>query len=141
MSDPPRFRSVDPTVLVEAAWRAVECSAPWQAEFERLTRRLDPHKAIVAMARKLLVGIWHVLHEQAADPHANADLVAFKFTHAVQCSRGLVLEVDRRATRWTDHAPVRARRGTARDRARPRSAATQTGTARGLRAAAGLSGH
>ncbi len=97
------------TVLVEAAWRAVECSAPWQAEFERLTRRLDPHKAIVAMARKLLVGIWHVLHEQAADPHANADLVAFQFTHAVQCSRGLVLEVDRRATRWPDHAPVRAR--------------------------------
>ena len=65
--------------IVEAAWRAVECSAHWKAEFERLTRRMHPTKAIVAIARKMLVAIWHVLHEQAADVHADAELVAFKF--------------------------------------------------------------
>ena len=67
------------TVLVEALWRAVECSDYWRVEFERLTRRMHPAKAIVAPARKMLVVIWHVLTEQAADQHANADLVAFKF--------------------------------------------------------------
>jgi transposase len=67
------------TVLVEAMWRTVECSDYWRAEFERLTRRMPPPKAIVALARKMLVVIWHVLTEQAADQHANADLVAFKF--------------------------------------------------------------
>ncbi len=67
------------TVLVEAAWRAVECSDHWKAEFERLGRRIDQTKAIVAIARKLLIVIWHVLHEQAADQHADAELVAFKF--------------------------------------------------------------
>ena len=41
--------------------------------------RLEPNKAIVAIARKLLVTIWHVLTEQAADTHADADRVAFKF--------------------------------------------------------------
>ena len=40
---------------------------------------MHPTKAIVAIARKMLVVIWHVLHEQAADTHADADLVAFKF--------------------------------------------------------------
>jgi len=67
------------TVLVEAAWRPVECSAHWKTEFDRLTRRMHPTKAIVAIARKMLVVIWHVLSEQAADTHADAELVAFKF--------------------------------------------------------------
>ena len=39
---------------------------------------MDKHTGIVAIARKLLVVVWHVLTEQAADSHANADLVAFK---------------------------------------------------------------
>ena len=67
------------TVLVEAMWRTVECSDHWRVEFERLTRRMPPHTAIVALARKLLVVIWHVLTEPAADKQANADRVAFKF--------------------------------------------------------------
>jgi hypothetical protein len=67
------------TVLVAAMWRTVECSDHWRVEFERLTRRMPPAKAIVALARKMLVVIWHVLTEQAADQHANSDRVAFKF--------------------------------------------------------------
>ena len=67
------------TGLVEAMWRTVECSDHWRVEFERLTRRMPPNTAIVALARKLLVVIWHVLTEPAADKQANADRVAFKF--------------------------------------------------------------
>jgi transposase len=67
------------TALVEAAWSAVEYSAFWKAEFERLSRHLDQMKAIVAVARKLLVVVWHVLSEQAADTHANPEQVATKF--------------------------------------------------------------
>jgi transposase len=66
------------TVLVEAAWSAVEYSAFWKAEFERLGRRLDQMKAIVTIARKLLVVVWHVLTEQAADQHAEVKLLATK---------------------------------------------------------------
>jgi transposase len=65
-------------VLVEAAWHAVETNDFWKAEFERLCRRMEKNKAIVAIARQLLVVIWHVLTERAADQHANPDMVAFK---------------------------------------------------------------
>jgi hypothetical protein len=66
------------TALVEAAWSTVEYSGFWKAEFERLGRRLDQMKAIVAIARKLLVVIWHVLTAQVADRHADVQQVATK---------------------------------------------------------------
>ncbi len=65
-------------VLVEATWHAVETNDFWKAEFERLCRRMEKNKAIVAIARQLLVVIWHVLTEHAADQHAEPDMVAFK---------------------------------------------------------------
>ncbi len=65
-------------VLVEAAWHAVECHRYWKAEYERLVRRLGPNQAIVAIARRLLVAVWHVLTERAADCHAEPEMVAFK---------------------------------------------------------------
>jgi transposase len=64
--------------LVEAAWRAVDSSTFWRAEFERLCRRMDEHVAIVAVARHLLVVMWHVLSERQADQKAEPELVAFK---------------------------------------------------------------
>lgn len=66
------------SVLVEASWRAVESSDFWQAEFERLCRRMHQNKAIVAIARMLLVVVWHVLTARAADCRADPDKVAFK---------------------------------------------------------------
>jgi transposase len=63
-------------VLVEAAWSAVTTHPYWKAEFERLTRRKHPNQAIVAVARKLLVVVWHVLTEQVADRHADPEKVA-----------------------------------------------------------------
>lgn len=64
--------------LVEAAWVAVDTSPHWQREFERLCQRLPKNKAIVAIARKLLVVVWHVLTERVADRQADPKMVAFK---------------------------------------------------------------
>jgi len=66
------------SVLVEASWRTVESSDFWRAEFERLCRHMHQNKAIVAIARQLLVVIWHVWTAHTADRQANPDLVAFK---------------------------------------------------------------
>jgi transposase len=66
-------------VLVEAAWRAVEHHAFWKAEFARLVPRLGRAKAIVAIARKLLVVVWHVLSKRVADQNVQAERVAMKF--------------------------------------------------------------
>jgi transposase len=65
-------------VMVEAAWVAVEHHPYWKAQFERLTKRIGKQKAIVAVARKLLVAIWHVLTEQEADTHAQIEAVTRK---------------------------------------------------------------
>jgi transposase len=65
-------------VLVEAAQTASRTHPYWQGEFQRLARRIGEKKAIVALARKLLVVIWHVLHGQSVDQRADAERVAFK---------------------------------------------------------------
>jgi transposase len=64
--------------LVEAAWCAVRYSPHWRAEFKRLSSRMPENVAIVAIARKLLVVIWHVLAEQVADKHTDQERVAAK---------------------------------------------------------------
>jgi len=64
--------------LVEAAWRAVEHHPHWKNEYERLARRMDKNKAIVAIAHKLLIAVWHVLSEYTADKHAEPKMVATK---------------------------------------------------------------
>lgn len=66
------------TALVEAAWPAVEHDSFWKGRFERLAPRLGRGKAIVAVARKLLVVIWHVLSKAQADHQANEVQVAKK---------------------------------------------------------------
>lgn len=64
--------------VIEAAWRAVENSHFWESQFERLATRIGRNKAIVAIARKLLVVVWHVLTEHVADRHADDAKVASK---------------------------------------------------------------
>lgn len=66
------------SALVEAGWSAVRFDPHWQAQFERLARRIGKHKAIVAIARQLLVIIWHVLTAAQTDRRADADRVAGK---------------------------------------------------------------
>ena len=64
--------------MVEAAWVAVLHNAYWKARFEHLGRRLSKEKAIVAIARQMLVVVWHVWHNGEPDQHTNAEAVARK---------------------------------------------------------------
>jgi transposase len=66
-------------VLVEAAWIAIRYNQPWREQFEALAFRIGREKAIVAIARKLLVIIWHVLTAKAADRRAVPQQVARYF--------------------------------------------------------------
>ena len=64
--------------VVEVIQTAVNTDPYWRTQFERLEPRLGRNKAIVALARKLLVLIWHTLHDQKADRHADPERVARK---------------------------------------------------------------
>lgn len=66
------------TAMVEIAWVAVTHDPYWQAVFARLSLRMVPAKAIVAIARKMLVMIWHLLTHHQADHHADVQKVANK---------------------------------------------------------------
>jgi transposase len=67
------------SVLVEAAWIAVRYDQHWKEQFERLADHIGRQKAIVAIARKLLVIIWHVLTAKVADRKAQPQQVARYF--------------------------------------------------------------
>jgi len=58
------------TMLVEMAWAAVRTHEYWAQQFPSLSQRIGKAKAFVALARKLLVVIWHVLSKQEVDRHA-----------------------------------------------------------------------
>lgn len=64
--------------LVEAAQTAANTHPHWQAELARLAPRLGRNKTIVAIARKLLVAVWHVLTTGGADRFAEPERVARK---------------------------------------------------------------
>lgn len=62
--------------MVEAAHTACRVHPHWKAELQRLEPRLGKNKAIVAIARKLLVAVWHVLTKRCADRFADPHMVA-----------------------------------------------------------------
>lgn len=64
------------TALIACAWSAVRWSTYWQQQFQRLAQRIGRYKAITAIARKLLVTIWHVLTKRQPDRHADPPAVA-----------------------------------------------------------------
>ncbi|HVN54235.1 MAG TPA: IS110 family transposase [Anaerolineaceae bacterium] len=66
-------------VLVEAAQVAVLHDPRWKAELDRLEPRLGRNKAIVAIARKMLVVVWFILHEHAVDNQLNLERLARKY--------------------------------------------------------------
>lgn len=52
------------TILVQAAWSAVRTRGSfWKQKFGQLVVRLGPKKAIVAIARKMLVAIYYMLRD------------------------------------------------------------------------------
>ena len=65
--------------LVEAAWRAIRNSPYWKEQYEKYLRRMrKPNQAIVVIARKLLVVVWHVLTKQETDEHVSEEDLAYK---------------------------------------------------------------
>ena len=67
------------TALVESAWVAVQFDSRWRDQFQRLAQRIGRRKAIVAIARKLLVVIWHVLAHRRVDRQADPERVVRYF--------------------------------------------------------------
>lgn len=65
--------------MVTAAQAAVRCSPHWKGQYERLAARIGKPKAIVAIARKLLVAVWHILTAGCADRFADPVKVARAF--------------------------------------------------------------
>jgi transposase len=66
------------TALIEAAWAAVNFDPYWKQEFDRLSQRLITGKAIVAIARRLLVVLWHVLSKRQSYRHIAVEKIASK---------------------------------------------------------------
>jgi len=67
------------SAMVEAAQVAANTHPFWKEELKRMEPRLGRNKAIVAIARKLLVTVWFILAENATDCHAQPEIVARKF--------------------------------------------------------------
>jgi hypothetical protein len=66
-------------VMVEAAGRAVRMSPYWKQQYEKFFHRMRREsQAIVVVARKLLVAVWHVLSKEETDVHASAEDLAYK---------------------------------------------------------------
>lgn len=66
-------------VLIEAAQVAANKHPHWKAELARLQPRLGRNKAIVAIARKLLVAVWYILAQHKTDRFALSEAIAQKF--------------------------------------------------------------
>jgi transposase len=74
--------------MVNAANHATVNHPHWKKELERLEPHLGRSKAIVAIARKLLVAVWNVLTRQEADRFADPQNVALSFlAHAYHVGR------------------------------------------------------
>ena len=66
-------------VLIEAAQVAANTHPHWKADLARLQPRLGRNKAIVAIARKLLVTVWYILSQHKTDRFAQPEAIAQKF--------------------------------------------------------------
>jgi transposase len=65
--------------MVEAAWPAVRMSPYWKEQYEKYLQHMRrPSQAIVVVARKLLVAVWHVLSKEQTDLHASTEDLAYK---------------------------------------------------------------
>lgn len=66
-------------IMVEAAQTAANSHPHWQAELNRLQPRLGRNKAIVAIARKLLVAVWHILTQEKPDRFSQPERLARRY--------------------------------------------------------------
>jgi transposase len=52
------------TILVECAWMTIRCDSALSTNYNAFCRRMEPNKAIIRMARKLLNRIYYVLKNE-----------------------------------------------------------------------------
>jgi transposase len=64
--------------MVEVAWGAVRSDPYWKAQYNQLTKSKHPNKAIVAIARRLLVAVWHILTKREPYQHFDEEMIAYK---------------------------------------------------------------
>jgi transposase len=81
------------STMVEAAWVAVGGHPYWKELFERLAVRVGKPKAIVAIARKMLLVVWHVLTKRR--PRGGCRAGRWQVP-------GVVVETGACQSRWTD---------------------------------------
>ena len=62
--------------MVQVARIASRTHPHWKQELARLAPRIGTKRAIVAIARKLLVAVWHILSKEEADRFASPWRVA-----------------------------------------------------------------
>ena len=82
----------------------------WTEPYERLAARIGKPRAIVAIARKLLIAVWHILTEGVADRFAEPVKVArafFGFAFDV----GKYLPADERKLVWVRYHLDRLKMG------------------------------
>ena len=91
--------------MVEAAWVAVQHNAFWKAKFARLAHHIGDAKAIVAIARQMLVSVWYLWHNRTVDRHSDATAIAHKLwtwaeqggrtmRHGLSCSHFVRYQLD-----------------------------------------------
>lgn len=64
--------------LVEASWGAIRSDPYWKAQYEHLKKTKHANKAIVAIARKLLVSVWYILTKHEPYRHFDVETIAYK---------------------------------------------------------------
>ncbi|MHB8779286.1 MAG: transposase [Anaerolineales bacterium] len=64
--------------LVEASWQAIRSNPCGCAEYDELCKRKHQNRAIVAIARKLLVTLWYLLNRQEAYNQSSEEDLAYK---------------------------------------------------------------
>jgi len=89
------------SAMVQAANIAVQHHVFWKKELARLEPRLGRGRAVVLIARKLLVAVWHILSKEVADRHADPrDVASSLFQHAYKMKvRNLPNQMS--AKQWT----------------------------------------
>ncbi|GJM42575.1 MAG: IS110 family transposase [Ardenticatenaceae bacterium] len=64
--------------MIHAAHMAARSHPHWQRQYQEMCRRMPKQKAIVAIARKLLVVIWHVLTKREVDQHSSVERIGYR---------------------------------------------------------------
>ena len=65
--------------IIHAAHMAARSHPHWKEAYSQLCARMPKQKAIVAIARKLLVSIWHILTKRVRDRHTSVERIGYRF--------------------------------------------------------------